>query len=251
MSNPYTLSPATPADAPRIATIYSKSWVSPFTQLQFGHVTPTALASIMAPRVAQQMTEPYTQWMVMRYTSPEGEEEVAAVATWNIPHDEEPDHDAESAEDREERVKFEDELYRKSLPETSNKDLVMEFTVGLRDLRKDVLRGRRHFGKLSVVLLPLSECLFRPPALDNIATHPDHRGQGLASQLISWGTSQADAQNVVVYLDTASENPAKGLYTKLGFQEQSNRSVIEDLSKFGGEGSHTHVAFVRDPKNSA
>jgi ribosomal protein S18 acetylase RimI-like enzyme len=84
--------------------------------------------------------------------------------------------------------------------------------------------------------------------LENIATHPDHRGKGLASTLINWGTSQADAKGELVYLDTASFNPAKGLYKKLGFEEQRECSKIEDLGKFGGQGSHTHVAFLRQPR---
>jgi ribosomal protein S18 acetylase RimI-like enzyme len=250
MLSQYTLSPAQPTDAPAIANIYGQSWVSPFTQLKWGRVSPATLAALMVPRIEREMNGPHTQWMVMRCAAPDGEkeEEVAAVATWTVPHDEVVE---ESAEDRVERLEFEDELYRKALPDVCNKDLSVEFRSGLRKLRRDTLQGRRYFGKSfpsspsTHFTSPLTHSL---TALDNIATHPAHRGKGLASQLITWGTSQADAQNVVVYLDTASYNPAKRIYAKLGFEEQGNSSKIEDLGKFGGEGSHTQVAFVRYPK---
>lgn len=40
----------------------------------------------------------------------------------------------ETAEDAEEPQEMEDEAYRKRLPENSNKDLIMEFTVQLRKM---------------------------------------------------------------------------------------------------------------------
>jgi ribosomal protein S18 acetylase RimI-like enzyme len=61
---------------------------------------------------------------------------------------------------------------------------------------------------------------------------------------------QADANSQCIYLGTASDNPAKSLYKKLGFQEKGS-SIIEDLSKYGGEGSYTHVAMIRYPNSNA
>jgi ribosomal protein S18 acetylase RimI-like enzyme len=66
----------------------------------------------------------------------------------------------------------------------------------------------------------------------------------------------ADERGVVTYLETADDNRARGLYERLGFQERG-RETIRDLSKFastedmervGVEIEHTHVGFVRDPK---
>jgi hypothetical protein len=148
----YNLTPASPADAPAIATIYSKSWVSPFTQLQFGYASPSTLAAIMTPRVAQQITQGHTKWFVMRCVSPSGAEEVAAVANWEVPdnkgdvHKDGGKREGETEAGREEREQFEDEVYRKSLPEGFNKDLIMEFNVGLRALRRRVLKGRKCYG---------------------------------------------------------------------------------------------------------
>jgi ribosomal protein S18 acetylase RimI-like enzyme len=70
----------------------------------------------------------------------------------------------------------------------------------------------------------------------------------LASHLIEWVFSHADEKGLVVYLDTASDNPAMRLYKRLGFEERGSRT-IEDLSKYGGEGSETHVALTRHPKS--
>jgi ribosomal protein S18 acetylase RimI-like enzyme len=60
----------------------------------------------------------------------------------------------------------------------------------------------------------------------------------------------ADENGHCIYLETASDSQAMSLYKKLGFQEKGS-SVIEDLSKYGGEGSHTHVAFIRYPNSKA
>ena len=50
----------------------------------------------------------------------------------------------ETTEDAEERQEMEDEAYRKRLPENSNKDLIMEFTVQLRKMRNKCL-GHKHY----------------------------------------------------------------------------------------------------------
>ena len=47
-------------------------------------------------------------------------------------------------QDAEERQEMEDEAYRKRLPENSNKDLIMEFTVQLRKMRNKCL-GHKHY----------------------------------------------------------------------------------------------------------
>lgn len=86
--------------------------------------------------------------------------------------------------------------------------------------------------------------------LENLATHPEHRGRGLASRLVASVFPDADEKGVVIYLDTASDNPAMRLYQRLGFQEVGRRT-IEDLSRYGGEGSETHVAFLRYPEDAA
>jgi ribosomal protein S18 acetylase RimI-like enzyme len=230
----WTISEVRPSDAAAIASLFALSWTSPFSQLQFGKAKPQTLAVAMTPRIAQQITEPNSLFMIARQN---GTDEVLSVAQWTVPADG-PQQAQESPEDREERQQFKDEVYYNSLPETSCKDLIMEFTVGLRNLRESVLRGRKHF------------------LLENLATHPDSRGKGLAGQLIKSVLQQADEQNVLVYLDTASDNKAMGLYKKLGFEEEGRHTIV-DLSRFvgkgeleniGAENEHTHVAFVRYPQ---
>jgi ribosomal protein S18 acetylase RimI-like enzyme len=230
----WTISEVRPSDADAIASLFASSWTSTFSRLQFGHVESQTLAVAMTPRIARQMTEPNSLFLVARQTETD---EVLSIAQWTVPADE-PQQAQESLADMEERQRFEDEIYYNSLPESSSKDLIMEFTAGLRNLRQSVLQGRRHF------------------LLENLATHPDYRGKGLAAQLIKSTLQQADEQNMLVYLDTASDNKAMGLYKKLGFEEEG-RHTIEDLSRFvgkaelesiGAENEHTHVAFVRYPQ---
>jgi len=235
MESHFQISEAIPADAAAIASLFALSWISPFTRLQFGQIDPQEFAASMVPLIAKQIAEVRSKFIVARHVETSN---VAAVAQWTMPVEADMGGlDEESKEDREERQQFEDEAYRRSLPETSNKDLVVAFTLGLRHLREDTLQGRKHF------------------LLENLATHPEYRGKGLASRLIEWASLLADEQQVLVYLDTASNNPAAGLYKKLGFEEQG-RNTIEDLTKYasiesmdklGCDTQHTHVAFLRFP----
>mgnify|MGYP001940447389 CR=1 FL=1 len=234
MAPTYIFSKALPSDSGAIAAILAMSWVSPFSRLQFGCVDPSALAAAMMPRITQQITDASMLFHVARRSDTQ---EIVSVAQWTEPSGAPDAAMEESAKEREERQKFEDEVYYNSLPEDCNRRLVMEFTTGLRTLRERVLCGRRHF------------------LLENLATHPDHRGQGLARQLIERALVDADEQSVLVYLDTASDNSAAHLYKRLGFEEQG-RQTIENLGRFVGEAElersgagneHTHVAFVRCP----
>jgi ribosomal protein S18 acetylase RimI-like enzyme len=236
MAPEFNIEEAKSADAAAIASLFALSWVSPFTHLQFGQIDSDELAASMVPRIADQMVKANSKFIVARHQE---SNKVAAVAQWTVPVEEESGtEDVESNEDRDERQQFEDEAFRRSLPEKSNKGLIVEFTVGLRQLRKQTLQGRKHF------------------LLENLATHPNHRGKGLASQLVEWAFILADEQQVLVYLDTASDNPAARLYKKLGFEEQG-QNTIKDLRKYapvktiqrlGCNTEHTHVAFLRFPK---
>jgi ribosomal protein S18 acetylase RimI-like enzyme len=227
----WTISGALASDADAIASLFVLSWTSTFSQLQFGHVEPQTLAAAMAPRIAQQIIESNMLFNVARTTDTA---EVLAIAQWTVPT-----HvPQEPPDDKEERLQFEDEIFYGSLPENGSKGLIMEFTVGLRSLREQVLQGRSHF------------------LLENLATHPDYRGKGLASQLIESVLQQADEQNVLVYLDTASDNKAASLYRKLGFKEEGRHTIDdlsrlvgkEELDRIGAENEHTHVGFVRYPQ---
>ncbi|KAF2493301.1 acyl-CoA N-acyltransferase [Lophium mytilinum] len=225
---PLELLEAVPADSEAIALLFALSWTSPFTRLQFGNVDTDELARDMAPRIADHIKKPGMKFIV---TKDQGSGEIASVAQWSVPLDDRPDEPEvkEAAEDETERQELEDEAYRKKLPENSNKDLIMEFTLGTRKLRKDALGEQKCY------------------LLENLATHPSYRGQGLASKLINWAFVRADEEGVIVYLDTARDNKALQLYKKLGFEEVGS-TTIESLSIYGGEGFHTHVALIRHPK---
>ncbi|KAF3006853.1 hypothetical protein E8E13_010788 [Curvularia kusanoi] len=237
MAAQFEIAEARPPDAEAIASLFALSWVSPFSQLLFGKIDPDQLTASMAPRIAEQLVKADSKYMVARHLETDT---VAAVAHWVIPASPESQEIVESEEDREERQQFEDEAYRRSLPDGSNKDLLMAFTLGLRRLREETLQGRKHF------------------LLENLATRPDYRGKGLASRLIEWASALADEQQVLVYLDTASDNPAARLYKRLAFEERG-RNTIQDLSKYastdrleelGCGTKHTHVAFLRLPKST-
>jgi ribosomal protein S18 acetylase RimI-like enzyme len=236
MSRDWPISKATEDDAVGIASLLVDSWASPFSRLQLGDVEPTNSVTTMAPRIARQINNPNMALYVVH--SPVTKE-VVAVAQWMLPVD--GPVKKETQEEQDERQALEDELYMKSLPERSNKGLIMEFGVGLRTLRDRLLKGeKKHY------------------LLNNIATHHDYRGQGLASRLIEQILQQADAENTIVCLETASDNPAARMYKRLGFEEYG-QFTIQDLSKFaskeeldrcGGISKHTHIVFCRRPKGS-
>jgi ribosomal protein S18 acetylase RimI-like enzyme len=231
MSRDWHIVEATAADAEGIASLFALSWRSPFSRLQFGDGDLATLTAGMGPRIAQQMELPNVSFVVVRNPATQ---EVVAVAQWTLPMEDQ-DMGQETQDDQDERQALEDEVYRKNLPANSNKNLIMDFTAGLRDVRCRILQGQKHF------------------LLDNLATHPEYRGQGLARRLIEQVLRRADAEKVPVYLETASDNPASKLYRQLGFEEQGSY-VMEDLGQYasreelercGGIATHTHVAFVR------
>ncbi|KAF9700194.1 hypothetical protein EKO04_001534 [Ascochyta lentis] len=231
----FDIAEAKPADADAIASLFALSWVSPFTRLQFGQVDPAKLAMSMVPRITEHMLEANSKFIVARHQKTQA---VAAVAQWTLPAEEGSESiNREKQEDSDERQQFEDEAYRRSLPDSSNKDLVMAFTFGLRRLREETIQGRKHI------------------LLENLATHPEYRGKGLASRLVESTSCLADEQQVLMYLDTASDNPAARLYRKLGFEEQGRNTIqdlskyasMEDIQKIGCSTKHTHVAFLRFP----
>lgn len=51
-----------------------------------------------------------------------------------------------------------------------------------------------------------------------ICTHPEFRGRGLAGRLTRHLVNQVHDQGDIAFLHTESDNPAKGMYEKLGFK---------------------------------
>jgi len=80
----------------------------------------------------------------------------------------------------------------------------------------------------------------------NIGTSSAWQRKGAASTLIQYPFDVADEEKVLMYLDTATDGPGKQMYESLGFQPVGQCEI--DLTKYGGEGVHTHVAMIRYPK---
>jgi hypothetical protein len=140
---PIELRDAGPADSEAIARLFALSWTSPFTRLQFGNVDTESLAGAMAPRIAEHMTKPGARYIVLE---DQEKGKIVSVAQWSFLLDDEVSDEARrNPEEDSERQEMADEIYRKKLPENSNKDLIMEFTIGLRQLRKEALGDRKHY----------------------------------------------------------------------------------------------------------
>ncbi|KAH7396867.1 acyl-CoA N-acyltransferase [Phaeosphaeria sp. MPI-PUGE-AT-0046c] len=232
MAHDYLIEEATSTDAEAIANLFGLSWISPLSRLMFGDGGAQALTSAMGPQIARQMTKLNMLYLVARDSVTQ---DVVAVAQWTLPV-EDSSGTSESQQNQGERQELDDEIFAKNLPSGSNIEVVMDFTVGLRTLEQQLLEGEKHY------------------SLDNLATHPEHRGQGLASRLIKWVLQRADEERTLVYLETGSENAARRMYERLGFKERGVY-VMDDLGRFaskerleacGGLTAHRHVAFVRD-----
>jgi ribosomal protein S18 acetylase RimI-like enzyme len=79
--------------------------------------------------------------------------------------------------------------------------------------------------------------------LMNIGTIKTSRQKGAATALIKGAIEAADREKVSIYLDTVSEGLARELFDKLGFKEVGRFEI--DLSKYGGQGCHSHVGMIR------
>jgi GNAT superfamily N-acetyltransferase len=248
----YTLHPAIPSNAPQISSLFAQSWTSPFTRLQFGTLDTATLATSLAGPIESTIskyksTNCRTRYIVMQATKQgatgeeEGESEVVAVAQWSLsrpqgsnpgPGDASRHQEEERERDKEDEMD-DDDAFLLSLPAQANRPLVLEFRRALRALCKRITHQKPFF------------------LLENIATHPAYRGQGLASQLIEWVFPLADGyrypggEGALVYLETARDNPAMRIYERLGFVEKGE-CKIENLERFGGVGTHVHVGFVRE-----
>ncbi|CBY00331.1 hypothetical protein IAQ61_011261 [Plenodomus lingam] len=234
MPSDWAITKAKPTDADTIASLFAQSWNSPFTQLQFGHVDPATLAAAMSPAIARQTKQSQMMIAVAR----DGETGAAlAVAQCSFAASDALDTNA--CQSQQEMDDIEDFEMRYSLPQESNKDLILEFTRSLRRLKHQVLKGQHHL------------------LLENLATHPDYRGRGMASHLLEWIFSQADARKCPVYLNTENDNPAIKLYERMGFENAGTYTVSnlsrfvpkEDLDRYSYGPDHTIVAMVRKPND--
>ncbi|CAM6111182.1 unnamed protein product [Calypogeia fissa] len=81
-------------------------------------------------------------------------------------------------------------------------------------------------------------------SLDLLATLPSCQRRGLATAHVKWGLKLADREGLLVFLESTPSGA--DLYKKLGFKEVS--SATHDLTKWGGDGSFTHLFMVREPE---
>jgi GNAT superfamily N-acetyltransferase len=59
-----------------------------------------------------------------------------------------------------------------------------------------------------------------------LGVHPSHQGRGIASKLLKWGLTRADAEGVETYLSSSPEG--KPVYEKYGFRS------VDAFSPFPG-----------------
>ncbi|KAI4744510.1 hypothetical protein E4T50_05120 [Aureobasidium sp. EXF-12298] len=212
----WKVSRATLNDVPAITSIYSHDELTPFTELCLGSLNILALNFNQAARIAENLQDPEQAWFVAR----DEHNKIVGFAEWGMPKAE-----ADDEEHMAEELAEAQEAYEDSIAPGMNASLVVEFRHRVTKLRNDVLRGRRHY------------------LLMNIGTSKTSRQKGAATALVKSMMEAADREKVSIYLDTVSEGPAKGLFDKLGFGEAGRFEI--DLSKYGGQGCHSHIGMIR------
>ena len=83
--------------------------------------------------------------------------------------------------------------------------------------------------------------------LKYLATVPDYRGRGAASQILQWGFTQADQLGLPAYLEASDEGAP--LYERRGFEKVG--TFVTELKRWDGEGSLVAPLMVRQPKDFA
>ncbi|KAK3725077.1 hypothetical protein LTR37_000587 [Vermiconidia calcicola] len=217
---PFTIEQAIPEHAAAIAKIFLSDETSDFLRLQLGTVDPAILNGGLTERLAVSIKRPRETYIIAR---DDETQEIVSYAQWILPRDA---MDVVVGQTVDEQV-HETEQYRRTLLPGMNEALVMDFRKRIREMKNDVLKGRRYY------------------LLGNLGTLPWYRGRGAASALSRWPLSEADKECILVYLDTDQEGSARRMYEKLGFERVGE--AIFDLSRYGGEGMHTHVAMIREP----
>jgi RimJ/RimL family protein N-acetyltransferase len=79
----------------------------------------------------------------------------------------------------------------------------------------------------------------------NIGTGRDWQQKGAAMALMKWTFEAADREKVAIYLDTVAEGAAQRLFEKMGFLQVGQFEM--HLTKYGGQGMHSHIGMIRWP----
>ncbi|KAK1758314.1 acyl-CoA N-acyltransferase [Echria macrotheca] len=83
--------------------------------------------------------------------------------------------------------------------------------------------------------------------LEYLAVHPDHQRKGIARSLVESGIREADRLGLPIFV--LAFNVSLELYQKLGFRELGR--VLQDDSKFGGDGQYNTYFLLYEPGKGA
>ncbi|KAH7025061.1 acyl-CoA N-acyltransferase [Microdochium trichocladiopsis] len=216
----YTIELAAADDAEGIARVMLNTTESEFSRLQRGTMGDEDSQARMATRLQSVIASP-EQHVVVARVQETGE--IASAAVWAIKEEEA----VPSADERARKI----EERRQAFDPRMNVEYIVELMQKLGDLEHSLVQGRKHW------------------LLDNLATLPEHRRQGLAGKLVEWPLEMADREGILCFLTTADGGGGESLYKKYGFERVGAAEF--DLAKYGGSGPHTHIAMLREAKRNA
>ncbi|RDW81248.1 uncharacterized protein DSM5745_04805 [Aspergillus mulundensis] len=180
-----TIRPATPSDAPTLATINIAAFTNkPFLASAFPTVSPAAAHALKSARWTQKLATPNTHiWTAVDQDSGA----IVGCARWSFPADA-TDKAAESAASAASGAEMESPWGSGALPlpEGTNRAVYDGFFGTLKEKAAEYVRDE------DIVL-------------DFIATSPESQGKGVARALLTWGIEEADKVQRRIYLEATTE----------------------------------------------
>ncbi|PYH94045.1 hypothetical protein BO71DRAFT_399210 [Aspergillus ellipticus CBS 707.79] len=209
------------SDAPQLAKIL---WIS-VSDKDKDRVAPlseeenAAKITFLTTMFERDLTHPLRRYWIIRDLDTG---DVASFISWTLPVTEE-----EEERVREERKKAFPPVHAPQGPRTYMDDLMPK----IMESRKEILGVPRRLNWYC----------------GNLATDLKYQKQGAASKLIRGPFEEADREGIACYLDTDLHGPAIKLYKRNGFVQVGEGASIS-LEAYGGQGIHTHVSLIREPR---
>ncbi|KAL4865167.1 hypothetical protein BDV12DRAFT_188416 [Aspergillus spectabilis] len=191
----FTISPATPADAPRLTEIYFSAFSSDFSRRLFPPANDTRAFKISGlERDAEETQSGGKKSSLIKVVgTAEGQEPViAGYALWNFY-----EGDTDEAPDTGEKIQW---------PASSDVELCESFFGRVVRERKRAIGDQPHY------------------YLSILAIDPAFGRRGLGAKLLKWGLDRADEERVITFISSSPQG--RGLYEKHNCRALNNYEVI-------------------------
>ncbi|KAL5338352.1 hypothetical protein BJX70DRAFT_202284 [Aspergillus crustosus] len=194
----YTLTPATPADAPRLTDIYFSAFNSDFSRRLFPPADDTRAFKIagLEHDAEETQADGKKTSLIKLVGKADGQEPViAGFALWNF-------HEGYADEEAEKSSSSGDAEF----PASSDRELCKRFFGRVVQEKKNAIGDQPHY------------------YLSLLAIDPAFGRQGLGAKLLKWGLDRADEERVITFISSSPQG--RGLYEKHNCCALNNYEVV-------------------------